>query len=169
MKRYLIAVVLLVASAFAWAQETDPAVAAAKSANDSFVSCITAVTTAAAAVKNETVQAMMIDKAPDNCSKNVRVAQVKTEPSGGYLIWDGVKFIAGLVAQYKGQALIYGAITGVVDRMASSTDAAVTQGFNTANNGMEVSGNLAGQSIAKLPAPVWPAAPAAPAAESVGN
>lgn len=167
MKKFITALAAIAAFSFAQAEE-NPAVAAAKSANDTIATCVTSVTSAVGtSTLSEGSKVLMIAQAPANCRAAVIQAQVRQGPSTGEMVWDGAKFALGLWAGYKQQALMFGAITGIVDRMSASQDATVTQGFATANNSLEVTGNLAGQAINKLPAPVWPAAPTA--AESVGN
>lgn len=165
MKKPLIALAVLAACSSAFAQE-DPAVAAAKSANDSFVSCVQALTTAAGAIKSESTQALLIKEAPDTCSKSVRVAPVSKKVDTAYYVWDGVKFVAGLVAQYKGQALIWGAVQAMTSRSADSTDNAVNGGYSLAGKGMDASAAAAEAANAQAAAAL---AAQQQAAENVGN
>lgn len=169
MKKSMLAMTLGMSLAIVAHAEENPAVAAAQSANDTIAACVTSTTAAIGASNlSEGSKVLMIAQAPANCRAAVVIPSVRQAPTTGEMVWDGTKFVIGLWAGYKQQALMFSAITGIVDRMSSSQDAAVTQGFNTANNGMEVTGNLAGQAIGKLPTPVWPSAGAA-ATESVGN
>ena len=154
---------LALAAAFALclpasAQEsTDPAVAAAQSANTALTQCISAVTQGAATAEAG-VKTMLLIQAPDMCRKSVVVAQIRQAPSTGEMIWDGAKVFMQLVAAYKGQSLMWNGITTLVGRQADSTDNAVNQGFNTANTSVGEMGSLAGQAFDKIPSP-----------EAVGN
>lgn len=151
MKKSLIALAAIAAFSFAHAEE-NPAVAAAKSANDTIKECVTATVTAIGqSTMSEGTKALMIKDAPAGCRAAVVIPAVRQAPGTGEMMWDGFKFVAGLVAQYKGQALIWNAVTGITDRALNSTDNAVNQGFNTANQGMGAISGIAGQTLDKIP------------------
>lgn len=169
MKKTILAIAVTAAVAFAPAYaEENAAVAAARDANVAIGTCISAMSSGIAQSNiSADAKTMMLNDVPNKCRQGVVMANVRQGPGTGEMVWDGVKTFAQLYAGYKGQALVWGAVSSMMSRQADSTDAAVTQGFNTANNGLSVTGNLAGQAISKLPTPVWPSAHAAP--ESVGN
>lgn len=149
----LAALVLFALSLPAQAQDaTDPTVQAAKNANDSLTTCITAVTNGAATA-DPAIKTVLLLQAPDMCRKVVVVPNIRQAPTTGEMVWDGFKFAAQLWAGYKGQALMWGGIQALVNRQADSTDNAVNQGFNTANTSIGTVGNLAGQAQSLIPAP----------------
>ena len=158
MKTAIIALAAAAACLPAMAQESaDPAVQAAASANNAITACITAVTQSVATA-DAGVKALLITQAPSMCRNSVVVPNIRQAPTGSEMIWDGVKFLSQLWFGYKGQALVWNGITTMVGRQAQSTDNAVNQGFNTANNSIGTIGGLAGQAQSLIPAPEAPAA-----------
>lgn len=131
MKKIIFALLTAFAFAPAWADQ-DPNVAAAQSANNTIAQCMTAVTSGAAGMAPE-AKALLVTQAPRMCREAVVMPVIKQGPTTGQMIWDATKFGLQLWAGYKNQALVWGAVTGVVDRLADSTDAAVQQGFGVAN------------------------------------
>ena len=141
------------------AEETHPAVQAADNANVAFVQCVEKLTTAAQGIASESARVMMIENAPDKCSRNIRNPAIQTEPSAASRGWAFAQFLVGAVAQYKGQSLIWGAVTSLVNRGYDATENTASQGLTTAEN----LGTL-GMDYASKPPLVVHAAPAAPVA-----
>jgi hypothetical protein len=165
MNTKIIAIALAFAATAAVAEE-NPAVAAARDANAAIGVCISAMSSGISQSNiGPDAKTLMLNDVPNKCRQGVVTAQVRQGPGTGEMVWDGVKFAVGLWAQYKGQALVWGTVSSMLSRQADSTDAAVTQGFQAANNGLTVTGTLAGQAVGKLPSPVWPSA----SHESVGS
>lgn len=111
-----------------------PAVQAAGNANVAFVACVQAMTQAATTMQSETARAMMIEGAPEKCARNVRAPAVQAGPTTSDRVIDFGKFLVGAVAQYKGQALIWGAVTSLVNRGYDATENTASQGLQTAEN-----------------------------------
>jgi len=135
----LVIILATLAAAFtmpAWAQDKNPNVSLVESSNVAIVACIADMTKHASSMSPET-RSFMMATIPKTCRESVVVAQVKERPTGGEMAWDVAKFGLGLWAQYKGQALVWGAVTGIVDRMGQSTDTAVQGGFGIASQGIE--------------------------------
>lgn len=133
----LFATCVLAAVGIAHAQDvTNPNVQALTSSNLAFAKCVEDMSKQGGTMTPE-ARAMFIMSVPRMCREGVFFTQVKEGPTGAQMAWDVAKFGMGLIAQYKGQALIWGAVTGIVDRMGQSTDTAVQGGYNLGSQGIE--------------------------------
>jgi len=119
------------------AESVHPAVQVANNANVAFVSCVKAVTQAAANIESESTRVLMIDGAPEKCAKNVRAPNVQAEPSTASRGWALAHFALSSFAQYKGQALVWGGLQAMLGRSADSTDSAMNRGFDMAGQGID--------------------------------
>lgn len=137
MKRIIALALAVFLTGHSRAEESHPAVEAANNANVAFVQCVEKIVGAAEKISTESTRVMMIEGAPDKCAKNVRSPNVQTEPSGAARFWHFAGVAAGLIAQYKGQALIWGGLQAMMSRSADSTDKAIDRGFDTADKGID--------------------------------
>lgn len=166
MKKALVSLALVALSALAWAPvmaEENPAVAAAKTANDTIGSCITSMSTAVAQSNmSSDAKVLMLRDVPATCRGGVVMANVQPTESGASMFYRFAGGALQLYAQYKGQALVWGGLQAMLGRQADTTDKAIDQGFNTANASIGTIGGLAGQAQGMLAAPApEPAAQAA--------
>lgn len=136
MKKWILATVLVAFSAFGYAEEVDPNVSIAQSANANIAQCMTAFATGSVGMSAD-AKALLITQAPRMCKEAMHTPTVKQAPGASYYIWDGVKFALGIWAGYKDKQMMWGAITGIVDRMGDSNDAAVSGGYDIASQGIE--------------------------------
>lgn len=147
----------------AGAEEVHPAVQAADNANVAFVSCVEKMTAAASSISTESTRVMMIEGAPDKCARYIARPAVQSEPSASSRAWAFGQFLVGAIAQYKGQALIWGAVTSLVNRGYDATENTASQGLTTAENlgmtGMDYASKPP-LVIRTTPAPAEPTPPA---------
>lgn len=139
MKTALVAIYAVFALLFvstARADETDSNVLVVNSANSTLASCLTAVTQGAAGLSAD-AKVLLVAQAPRMCREAVVAPQIKQGPTTAHYVWDGFKFALGIWAGYKDKQMMWGALTGIVDRMADSSDNAVNQGFGVANTAIE--------------------------------
>lgn len=118
MKKLLFAVMLTLGIALpAMAQQSNTQIL-----NQTIQTCLTAMGEGLKTASPE-MRGMMMATMADTCRKTAVVAPEKQEGPGlGHYLWDGFKFVAGLHYGYKGQQLVFNALTGVAERGLSATE-----------------------------------------------
>jgi len=109
----------------------------AGTANVAMASCVQSLTTQANAMDANS-KGMFLMMVPQMCRNSVVTMPVKDKASVGEMLWDFGKTLVQVHYGYKGQALIWDAVSGLVSRTMDSNDNAVNHGFNTANTAIEM-------------------------------
>lgn len=122
MKKLLFAVMLTLGIALpAMAEQAVPQ-SNTQILNQTIQTCMTSM---AAGLKDMSpeLRGLVVGTMADTCRKTAVVAPEKPEGPGlGHYLWDGFKFVAGLHYGYKGQQLVFNALTGVAERGLSATE-----------------------------------------------
>lgn len=116
----------------AQAASTDPAVAAAASANQAISQCITAVTQGASAADNS-VKALLITQAPAMCRQSVVVAQPQAKQSDLATVGHYTLGVLQILAGIKDKTLMWQGISTLAGRGFDAAENLGSQGISAAS------------------------------------